>query len=219
MKLAQYTMREAQIITTDANGIRQRWMWGLRVLHDPQMFSNGSTQLKPGITEALIQAAAKRSIKLSAREIQRRLQCARTYRTETEFRHAVAKFECWRDLANANFPPYESSYQPLLDEPPADWRTETEKNHDRMRAYLDMTSGMDAMFPLSQFEPVVTTLEDLEIYEKQQITLTEEIHRNHLATHARRREYLNGLEAAVNGDLSVTWQDAHRRAFGGGDAG
>jgi len=41
---------------------------------------------------------------LSAREIRRRLQCARTYPTETEFRHAVAEFQAWRDLAEHERP-------------------------------------------------------------------------------------------------------------------
>jgi hypothetical protein len=117
-----------------------------------------------------------------------------------------ADFECWSDLANANFPGYPGA----VSEPAADWRTDAEKNHDRARAWLDMTNGMDAMFPLSSFEPVETTLEDLETYMKEQLQINE----NFAATYTKRRTYLDQLEEAAEHDLSVTWQQAHERLGG-----
>jgi hypothetical protein len=217
MKLSQYTMREVQITTTDAAGMRQRWMWGLRVLADPQMFNPGSSQLKPGTRESLTAAAAKRGIALSDSEINRRLSCARTYKTEEEFRRAVAEFSTWRDLANANFPPRTLEPpvgQEFTPEPPADWRTDAEKIHDRNRAYLDATNGMDAMFPLRDFEPVETTLADLELFMKDTDATHESIVAGHERTKAKRRAYLDSMEEAVGHDLTVTWQQAHDRLGG-----
>jgi len=60
----------------------------------------------------------------------------------------VAEFQAWRDLAEAGFPAFEAS----PGERPADWRTDAERTHDRNRAYMDATNGMDAMFPLSERE-------------------------------------------------------------------
>lgn len=202
MKIAQYTVREAGIISADSDGIRKRWLWGLRLLHDPDAFNTGSSQLRPGFAEALTKAAAARGITLSERETRRRLQCARAYPTEAEFGHAVAEFQAWRDLAEAGFPAFEAP----PDEPPADWRTDAERTRDRNRAWLDTTNGMDAMFPLSDFEPVETTLEDLEVFMKQQL----QINQNYAATYAKRREYLDRLTDAVAGDISATWEQAQR---------
>jgi hypothetical protein len=202
MKIAQYTTREAQIVSADSAGIRQRWMWGLRLLNDPAAFGQGSSQLRPGFAEALTKAAAKRGIKLSEREIRRRLQCARAYRTEAEFGQMLAEFQTWNDLHNANFPAVEAA-----PDQPADWRTESERTRDRNRAWLDITNGMDAMFPLSQFEPVETTLADLELFMKEQ----QEINDSFAATYDKRRQYLDCLEAAAEGDLSMTWQEAQDR--------
>jgi hypothetical protein len=200
VKLAQYTVREAGIISADSDGIRKRWMWGLRLLHDPDAFAPGSTQLRPGVADDLIKSAAKRDIKLSEREIRYRLQCARAYPTEAEFGTAVLNFPDWTSLREAGFPAFEVP----ADEPPADWRTDAERTRDRNRAWLDATNGMDAMFPLSDFEPVETTLGDLEDFMKQQLQINE----NYAATYDKRRAYLDDLESAVGGDLSATWEQA-----------
>jgi hypothetical protein len=204
MKLTQYTTREAQITSADSQGIRQRWMWGLRLLRDPDAFTSGSTQLRPGFAEALTKAAAKRGLKLSAREIRYRLQCARAYPTETEFGKMLAEFQTWFDLLSANFPAFEAP----PGEPLADWRTEPEKTRDRNRAWLDASNGMDAMFPLSDFEPVETTLEDLENYMKDSLANHQSIVAGFEHTHAKRRDYLDRLEEAAGYDLSMTWQEA-----------
>jgi hypothetical protein len=201
MKTAQYTMREAQITTADSAGIRQRWMWGLRLLSDQEKIAPAGG-LKHGVTEALIEAAAKRGYKLSGREIRWRLQCARAYPTEAQIGNAITNFETWFDLIQAGFPAYDAP----ANEAPADWRTDAERTHDRNRAWVDSTNGMDAMFPLRDFEPVETTLEDLVIFMKQQL----EINENFAATYAKRRAYLDDLIAAVGGDLTATWEQAQQ---------
>lgn len=201
MKTAQYTTREAQIATADRGGIRQRWMWGLRLLSDIEKIAPAGG-LRHGVAEALIQSAAKRGYKLSATEIRYRMQLARTYPTETQIANAVGDFETWHDLIQSGFP----AYPRAAGEAPADWRTDAERTHDRNRAWVDATSGMDAMFPLRDFEPVETTLADLEAFMKQQL----EINENFAATYAKRRAYLDDLEVAVDGDLTATWEQAQQ---------
>jgi hypothetical protein len=206
MKLTQYTTREAQIRTADSGGIRQRWMWGLRLLADQEKIAPAGG-LKHGVTDALIQAAAKRGYKLSAREIQWRLQCARAYPTEAQMCNGITDFETWFDLIQAGFP----AYPVPAGEPPADWRTEPERTSDLNRAWLDASNGMDAMFPLSQFEPVETTLQDLEDFMKESLATHECIVAGFEHTHAKRRQYLDELREAADQDLTMTWQEAQER--------
>lgn len=205
MKTSQYVRQENAIASADAGGMRERWMWGLRLLRDSDAFSPGSTQLKPGRADQLVAAATAAGRKLSAREIQRRLQCARTYQTESEFRRAVAEFETWRELSDANFPTFEGD----PDEPLADHRTDAERKHDRARALADTLGEQGALFPLDSFEPVTTTLKELAEYAAEMAELTERFARRDES----RRLYLESLIEAVDGDMSATWQDAHDRAF------
>lgn len=210
MKLAQYASQERVIAAADSSGIRQRWMYGLRLIHDEEKLAPAGG-LKHGVADALIKAAAKQGIKLSSREIQRRMQCARAYPTEDQIRHAVADFETWHDLAAAGFP----SVEPTEGEAPADWRTPAERDHDRARALADLIGEQGTLFPLSHFEPVETTLKDLEDYTEQQ----ERITASFAETSRKRRDYLNSLKTAVNGDMNATWARAQAAldAMGGGE--
>jgi hypothetical protein len=201
VKTTQYVKQERAIAAADSGGVRERWMWGLRLLRDPEAFAPGSSQLRPGLADELIDANAKRGIKLSEREIRRRLQCARTYQTETEFGHAVAEFGTWRDLADANFPAREAS----PDEPPADHRTPDEIRRDRARQLAEAVDPQGVLFPLDRFEPATVTLMDLETYTKEQ----EELTARFAAHDWKRRCYLARLIEAAGGDLSTTWQQAH----------
>ncbi len=107
MRVAQYTSQEKAIASADSGGIRQRWMYGLRLLNDEEKIAPAGG-LRHCVTDALIRGAEKQGHRLSAREIQRRLQCARTYPTESQIRHAVSAFETWHDLVAAGFPPFEA---------------------------------------------------------------------------------------------------------------
>lgn len=203
MKTTQYVRQEKAIASADSGSIRERWMWGLRLLRDPDAFTPGSTQLKPGRADELIRAAAAGGMKLSDREIRYRLQCARAYPTEAEIRHACAEFGSWSDLRAAGFPAYEAPE----DEPPADHRTDAERAHDRARALVDAIGEQGALFPLRDFEPVTTTLKELVDYADQQ----EEITARFVAHGAKRRAYLDSLIEAADNDLSMSWLDAHGR--------
>jgi hypothetical protein len=203
MKTTQYVRMERAIAAAAVNDIRGRWLWGLRLLRDPDAFSSGSSQLKPGRADELVRAANAAGLKLTVREIQFRLQCARAYPTETQIANAGSQFESWTDLRSAGFPAYEAPDG----EPPADHRTEAERDHDRARALIDLIGEQGTLFPLSDFEPVVTTLKELQAYAEQMRELTSRF----AERDRKRQEYLDCLIEAADGDLSMTWQDAHDR--------
>jgi hypothetical protein len=202
MKIAQYTSQERAIAAADSGGIRQRWAYGLRLLNDKEKIARGGG-LKHGVAEAIIAAAGKRGHILSEREIRYRLQCARTYPTEAQIGNAVADFGTWHDLIQARFPAIPAPEG----EPPADWRTQAEKDHARARALADLFGEQGSLFPLGQFEPAEVTLKELVTYADEQDELTERF-----AEHGRkRREYLAQLLDAAEGDESITWDEAQRR--------
>lgn len=205
MKTTQYIRQEKAIAVADSGGIRERWMWGLRLLRDPEAMSSEKS-LRHGVTDQLIAAAKAAGLKLSDREIQRRLQCARTYPTEAEIRQMLADFKTWDDLHRANFPAYEAPEN----EPPADHRTDAERKHDKGRALLDLIGEQGTLFPLDHFEPVTTTLKELKDYADEMAELTARF----AARDEERRAYLEQLIAAAGDDLSMTWQEAHDRLTG-----
>lgn len=205
MKTTQYVRQEKAIAAADTSGIRERWLWGLRLLRDRDAMSSPKS-LRHGITDQLVASAKAAGARLSAREIQRRLQCARTYQTESQIRRALADFETWDELASANFPAYDASE----DEPPADHRTDSERERDLKRAYEAILGEQGELFPLSDFEPSTATLKDLVSYADEM----EEWTGRRVAHDRRRRDYLNSLIDAVGEDLSVTWLEAQRRIGG-----
>lgn len=211
MKTTQYVRQEKAIAVADSGGIRQRWLWGLRLLRDSDAMSESGKSLKHGVTDQLIAAAKSAGLKLSDREIRRRLQCARTYQTESQIGRAVADFETWRDLSDANFPEYDAAE----DEPLADHRTDAERDHDRARALIDLIGEQGALFPLRDFEPIETTLKDLQLYMEQQEGLTQRF----VAHGQKRRAYFEQLVEAADYDLSVTWAEAHARLGDGTEIG
>lgn len=211
MKTTQYVRQEKAIAVADSGGIRQRWLWGLRLLRDADAFAPGSSQLKPGQADQLIAAVKASGRKLSAREIRYRLQAARTYKTESEIRQASAEFETWSALIEADFPAFEAPEG----EPPADHRTDAERDHDRARALIELIGEQGALFPLADFEPIETTLKDLQVYMEQQEGLTERFVRHG----QKRRAYFEQLVEAADYDLDVTWAEAHARLGDGTEPG
>lgn len=103
MKTTQYVRQEKAIAVADSGGIRQRWIWGLRLLRDAEAMSSPKS-LKNGVVDQLVAAAKSAGLKLSEREIRYRLQCARAYPTEAQFRHVESEFEDWSALRAEGFP-------------------------------------------------------------------------------------------------------------------
>jgi hypothetical protein len=200
---SQYVSQSRKIAAGDTDSIRDRWKQGLRLLHDRDHFAAGSSQLRPGSAARLVDAHAKRGVKISERELRYRIQCARAYKTETEFGNAVAEFPTWHDLVQAGFPPF-----PGLDgEPPADWRTAQEIRHDRARQLAAHADQQGVLFPLDQFEPVQSSVKELLEYTEQ----GEELTARFAAHDRKRRAYVDALVEVSGGDLSLTWQEAHDR--------
>ena len=208
MKTSQYVSIDRHIAAAEAGSIRERWLYGLRLLADPEAIARAGG-LKHGVAEQLIAASKARGIRLSSREIQRRLQCARAYPTDGQIRQALAGFDTWDELHNAGFPAFATD----PDDPPADPRTDAERSRDRAKVLLDQLGEQQALFPLSTFEPAETLLDDLVKYQETQQRITD----GFIRTAARRKEYLDQLVAAVGGDLSRSWRDAHLAAFGTDD--
>ncbi len=203
MRAAQYVRQERAIHAATVNDIRQRWLWGLRLLRDGDAMSESKKSLRHGVTDQLVAMAKAAGIKLSAQEIQRRLRCARVYRTESQIRNACTDFENWHELVAANFPAYEAEQ----DEPEADHRTDDERKRDLARALADTMGDQAALFPLSDFEPSATTLKELVAYANEMSELTARFAKRD----RERRDYLDRLIEVADCDLSMTWRDAHER--------
>lgn len=209
MKTTQYVKQERAISAADSGGIRERWLWGLRLLRDTEAMSSEKS-LRHGVADQLIAAAGKDArgrSRLNIQEIQRRIRCARAYQTESEIRLAQTDFGTWYGLVNAGFPAYEAPDG----EPLADHRTEAERDRDAARALLDLIGEQGALFPASDFEPATTPLKDLKAYADEM----EELTGRFVDRDRKRRAYLDSLIKAADDDLSVTWQEAQERLDSG----
>lgn len=94
---------EQEIRDHDAGAIRHRWEFGRTALSDPEL-TDQAGRLKHDGADALISALAEDGAKLSRREIEYRVQCAQTYRTEAQIHAACVQFGNWRNLVQAAFP-------------------------------------------------------------------------------------------------------------------
>jgi hypothetical protein len=202
VKTQQYLKQEKAIAFCDGGSIRGRWRWGLRLLRDPTAMASEKS-LRHGVSEQLITVAKRAGLNLSEREIQWRLQCARTYPTEGQIRTASSDFSTWYDLRVANFPPYPAD--PL--DPPADHRDDAERHRDLARQLMNHATDQLELFPLDTFDQATSTLEELQRYTEEQDALTARF----VARGASRRDYLERLILAADGDLSTTWGVAHER--------
>lgn len=208
MKTTQYVRQEKAIAAADTSGIRERIMWGLRLLADPEVFTPGG-QMKAGRADELVLATKAAGRKISQREIQYRLRAARAYRTESQIAQISARFENWSSLIGADFPDVEA----LPDEPLIDHRDASERRTDLNRALAaagEIHADQLALFPLDRFEPAVATLKELQDHAASMAELTARF----AAKDRERLAYVDRLIEAAEGDLSTTWAVAHQRAFG-----
>jgi hypothetical protein len=198
--LSRYLQQEKRITATDTGGIWERWRWGLRLLNDTaRITKNGN--LRHGVLDELTQVPTAGGRKLSEREIQYRLKAARAYPTEAQIRRSTSDFATWSDLVQAGFPPYEAS----PDEPPADARDADERAHDHARQLAELAGDQLSLFPDDMFGPLAT-LAELAKYAEDMRDLTARF----VQRDAERADYLLQLIAAVDGDMSATWEQAER---------
>lgn len=104
MSKPNYKKLQRSIAKGDGQTIEGRWVYGRTILTDPAKISDTGKSLRHGAMEALIADAKAVGSELTEREVQRRLQCARTYKTINQIRHAVSDFGTWHDLVQAGFP-------------------------------------------------------------------------------------------------------------------
>lgn len=216
MRYARYLRLEKYILASDTGAILERWKYGRRLLED-ETATTPNGNLRHGVLAKLTGQATARGYKLPEREIQRRLQCARTYPAEAQIRRAIDRFGVWSALYDAAFPPVEAPE----DAEPFDPRDADEKARDAARE-LARRSGQAAddgqlalfeYFPDDKFDEMAT-LGELAKYAAEMAALTERYARKD----RDRADYLRRLIGAVKGDLSKTWAEAHAALEASGGA-
>lgn len=192
-----YRSLQKAIARGDVNGIEIRWEYGHRILADPKKMSASGKSLRHGALESLIADAKAVGSELSEREIRRRIQCARMYPTRAQIGQAMADFGSWTELVEAGFPPIEVHETPSPDDvldsieqspiPPADI--------EQLSMFPEIVNDV----PLER-----ATLRQLRRYAEQMRKMTDSYARRD----EKRSEHLDALEAAVGGDLEVTYAEA-----------
>jgi hypothetical protein len=185
MKAAQHVRQIKAIEDADAGGIRERWMFGLRILRDPEQMTDSGKSLQHGAAERLIAAAGL---------------------TPKGHKRLTTDFDSWWKLVDAGFPPYEA----VDGESPADHRNDAERAKDRERDLEDRFGEQGVLFASADVQPTISPLKELKQYADEMAELTGRF----VERDRKRREYVDRLIEAADGDLSVTWLDAHHRAFG-----
>lgn len=110
-KKSIYLRLETRIASTSASDILCRWRYGRALLEAKA----GRKQLPHGMIESLISDAAGAGLKVSEREIQRRIKCAEVYGSEAEVRRASDGLGSWTALHEAGFPSVQMDEPDALD--------------------------------------------------------------------------------------------------------
>lgn len=112
-KTTGYLGLERKIASNEGGGMIHRWQYGRKLL----AAKADRKQLPHGMLASLIADATKAGMKVSEREIQRRIQFATIYPTEATARKAIAEFGSWTELVNTGFPAIEIEQS----DPPDAW--------------------------------------------------------------------------------------------------
>lgn len=198
MSRPNYRKLSQAIARDDTHGIEHRWQYGCTVLADPRKMAASGKSLRNGAIEALIADAEAVGSDLSRREIQRRIQCARTYESITQLRRAAAQFEDWRAFADAGFPSVEVDETPS----PESILDEIERTDPQEYEQLGLFPPLVKTVPLER-----CSLRYLLAYADEMEAMTASFsRRDH-----ERRAHLRALCTAVDGDLNVLYPDAVTR--------
>ena len=207
MRYTRYLRLEKHITASDAGGIIERWRFGSRLLADDRM-TTPAGNLRHGVLARLIAEAKADGYILTEQEIQRRLRCARAYRSEAEILESAHGFRNWDELARAGFPPVQVPLE--ADTDPYDPRDPDEKRRDAARELAriaeEENGGQLALFdhfPADRFDPLAT-LAELTKWACEMADWTE----RQAEADRKRLAYLKELTDAVNGDLGKTWEQA-----------
>ena len=212
MRYARYLRLEKYITASDVGGIIERWKYGRRLLEDGEA-TTPAGNFKHGVLAKLVGQAQSSGYKLPEREIQRRLQCARTYASEAQIRRAADTFGTWSSLYDAGFPAVE---MPAGAEP-FDPRDADEKRRDAARELArhgecgnETQLSLFDYFPDDKFD-ATSTLAELAKYAEEMAEMTERYARKD----RERAAYLASLIEAVGGNLGATWEQAQAALYGG----
>jgi len=208
-RYGRYLRLEKNIAASDTGGILKRWRYGRALVTDRKRTTEAGN-FRSGVIDELIAIGRAADVTLSRREIQRRVQCAKAYPTETLLRHAVAQYETWRDLADANFPPVElpegvdpgEPYDPHAAgrKPPKPPTQDALTTADGKRVPAfdpPVRFGGDEHGPRSTIEDLYAACKESEGYTERMA-----------ANDAKRRGYVDDLADAAGGDLTKTWYEA-----------
>ncbi len=202
VRYERYKRIENAVAASDSGGIFERWRFGRRLLCDSDA-STPNGNLRHGVLKWLVERSSRSGRKLSEREIRYRIQCARTYPTEDQIRHASADFADWTSLREAGFPVYEAPpdarpYNPL------ETGELASQSDDRGRRLLESEQYEGGgLFPVDTFGPK-TTLAELLRYAEEMAELTARFARRD----DERKLYVDSLIKAVHGNMDATWEEA-----------
>jgi hypothetical protein len=204
------------IARDDKRSIEHRWAYGRAVLNDPRRMTASGKSLRHGAVEALIAEAKAIGTKLTEREIQYRLQCARAYKTINEIRTVAFGFESWSELREAGFPPIE------VDEPA---ESESDVEPDDLDAIgEDDPYTVEPLFEIPGFKPVLkingrkTDLADATVADAIAYRdMCREMHGNFGRTVAQVEASVSAMIAGSGGDLDANAVEAWKRGTGEDD--
>jgi hypothetical protein len=111
-----YKKLQSTIAKGDGRSIESRWAYGRAILDDPKKISSSGKSLRHGALEALIADAKSVGSVISEREIQRRLQCARAYKSINQIRRLPSDLGTWDALCEAGFPAVEIDEEDPIDQ-------------------------------------------------------------------------------------------------------
>lgn len=205
MRYGPYKKIDNAIKARDSGGVWERWRYGRRLLCDPEK-TTPKGYLQHGRLDWLVRWSGE-----SEREIQWRLQCARTYPQESQIRSAATDFGTWWALVRAGFPPYpategERPYNPL--ETDELLRQQQEQSE---RWAEDALYGNGGLIPREFTDD--SPLHELDRHADARRTLADDSAEWERAA----REFDDALKKAVNGNVYATLGEAKRALHGDGD--
>jgi hypothetical protein len=189
MRYERYKRIDNAIKASDSGGIWERWRYGRRCVCDDKMTTSNGSMLDGKLDWLVRRSGASR------REIQRRLQCARTYPQESQLRQILAQFRTWDDLHRANFPPVpategERPYNPLETD-----EIIQQQNNATRRATEDAQYDDGALIPRDAF-PDSTPMPEIDRWTDQEL----ELQARGMGRAQRRRVYVDSLIKAGGDD-------------------
>jgi hypothetical protein len=207
-KQSIYLRLETRIASGSLKDVVARWRYGRSLLTDKA----GRKQLPKGKIEGLIKEAADAGIKVSEREIQRRIKCAEVYGSEAEVRRASDGLGSWTALHEAGFPTFESTEPADLEA--AGVNTGPPDEFEQ----LTLIPGAPAVLRVKGREPVeltTATITDFKAYCEQSAEITANFAKHDALLWSAYRAMLDGSD----GDMDANAVEAWKRGTGEDDEG